>query len=1064
MNETWERVDEVQTLSMDECQQTILDLQARLGELEQENTLLREGQQRLDDWREKYADLFDVAPVGYCVLSENLRILDVNRVGAGVLGVQRGFLIGKDVTDFVVFEDQNVLYTHYTQLDENQTPQTCEIRLRRLDGSEMFVRVESIAVVQTRPWTRQYRSALVDVTAQRVGEHLLSSVSSDHRQGPRDCPDELSHASRVLQATEMRFRTIIEKSADGIIIIDVHGVVRFVNPAAEHLFGRPAIDLVGESFGFPVVAGETTELDVLRRDGKAVVAEMRVVETAWEGARVYLSTFRDITERKQSEKRQMIRFAVTSALAQFDMPADAVVRLLQSVCEYARWDVGELWLVDTDAHLLRWRYVWSSPSIDAMALERLSRTMVFTPGRNVYGRVWESGRAEWVGNIVADRACPRSSLLVAQGIRSALGIPLLKGRDVMGVMTFFSRATYEPDADMIDMLIDVGGQIGQFIARKRAEDELRSAHRALRTLNECNQALIHARNENAFLHKICRIIVEIGGYRMAWAGFAEQETSVRLVAQAGYEGLSLDTVDVLWGNVGRGHGPAYRALRSGQPCVAKNILSDSSYGGMHAEAERCGFGSSIALPLIAGDEQPFGVLTIYAEEPDSFGKEEMKLLTEMANDLAYGIIALRTRAERDRAERSLRVYTERLKNMREIDQAILTAQTPEAIATAALQHIRRLVPYDWAGIVGVDADSNQPVTLVADVKAGVGDTVSASDLEQTPPVIVSEVEYGIEHGSARYVEDVLDVVERSNVVEQLLLAGVRSYITAPLIADGQLIGEITLRAMKAYAFSRQHLAIAREVADQMAVAIHHARLFEQVQAGRERLQTLSRRLMEVQELERNRIARELHDEIGQSLTAVKISLQAVQRAPGATGFVAQLEQSISIVDHAVQQVRNLSLDLRPPLLDDLGLVAALRWYIDRQTQWAGFTTEFISDPIMMRLSPELETVCFRVVQEALTNVVRHAEASHVLIRLEQCDGELHLLIQDNGVGFDVRQAQQRAVRGDSLGLLGMQERVFFAGGQMDILSAPQGGTEIQAWFPLQETLPDHLAGEHDYKR
>ncbi len=1035
-------------LSLDECQQAILALQARLDELEQENSILREGQQRLDDSREKYADLFDVSPVGYCILSENLRIIDVNRVGAKLLGGQRGFLIGKDITDFVVFDHHNVLYTHYNQLDERQPPQTCEICLRRIDGAEKFVRVESIAVIPARPWSRQYRSVLVDVTAQRAGEHLLSSVGSTYQPAHVNSPESVSLDSHILHTTETRFRTIIEKSADGIIIIDVHGVVRFVNPAAERLFDRQTIDLMGESFGFPVVGGETTELDVLRRDGKVVVAEMRVVETAWEGARVYLATFRDITERKLSEKRQMIRFAVTSALAQFDMPTDAVVRLLQSVCEYARWDMGELWLVDADSHLLRWRYAWCAPAIDTAGLERLSRTMAFTEGRNLHGRVWASGRPEWAARIVIDRACPRSALLVSHGLRAALGIPLLKGRDVMGVMVFFSRSSYEPEADMVDMLVDVGGQIGQFIARKRAEDELRSAHRALRTLNECNQALIHARNETAFLQKICRIIVEIGGYRMAWAGFAEHAADVRLVAQAGYEGHALESVDILWGNVDRGHGPAYRALHSGQPCVAKNILSDSAYDGIHAEAERCGFGSSIALPLIAGDEHPFGVLTIYAKEPDSFGKEEVKLLTEMANDLAYGIIALRTRAERDRAERSLRVYTERLKNMREIDQAILTAQTPEAIATAALQHIRQLVPYDWAGIVGFDAESNQPVTLVDDVKAGLGDTVAASDLEQSPPIIISEATQGIEHGSARYIEDVLDITNRTEAIEQLLLAGVRSYITAPLIADGQLIGEITLRSMKAYAFSRQHLAIAREVADQMAVAIHHARLFEQVQAGRERLQTLSRRLMEVQELERNRIARELHDEIGQSLTAVKISLQAAQRAPESTGFVAQLEQSISIVDHAVQQVRNLSLDLRPPLLDDLGLVAALRWYIDRQTQWSGFTAEFISDPIMMRLSPELETVCFRVVQEALTNVVRHAEAHHVLVRLEQCDGELHLLIHDDGVGFDVRQAQQRAVRGDSLGLLGMQERVFFAGGKMEITSAPHHGTEIQVWFPL----------------
>jgi signal transduction histidine kinase len=619
-------------------------------------------------------------------------------------------------------------------------------------------------------------------------------------------------------------------------------------------------------------------------------------------------------------------------------------------------------------------------------------------------------------------------------------------------MSFFCRAIYKPDGEMIKIMSDVGSQVGQFIARKRAEDELRNAHRALRTLNECNQALIHATDESTFLHDICRVIVEVGGYRMAWAGFAEntsdKEMPVQIIARAAYEDTNLETIEVTWGNTEKAYGPIATAIHSGVPCVSKNILTDSSFAHLHAQATMYGFASSVALPLSASTAYPFGVLNIYAEEPEAFGREEVKLLMEMANDLAYGIIALRTRAERDRAERALRLYTERLKNMREIDQAILTAQTTDAIAQAALSHIRRLVPYQWASIVGFEADANQPVTLVADARSNDVDELSFVAPDTRQPMIISREPYGVQHGTARYVEDILDMPDRTPMLDQLLKAGVRSYITAPLIADGQLMGEINLRATSPYAFNKQHLSIAREVADQMAVAIHHARLFEQVRDGRERLQTLSRRLMEVQEVERDHIARELHDDIGQSLTAVKISLQAIQRVPEAAAISSNLEESIKIVDRALQRVRNLSLDLRPSLLDDLGLVAALRWYVDRQAQWAGFTAEFIPDPFMSRLPPELETVCFRVTQEALTNVVRHAHATHVRIELEQHDNELALIISDDGAGFDVREAQQRATRGSSLGLLGMQERVLFAGGQMDIISAPEQGTRIYARFPL----------------
>jgi signal transduction histidine kinase len=226
-------------------------------------------------------------------------------------------------------------------------------------------------------------------------------------------------------------------------------------------------------------------------------------------------------------------------------------------------------------------------------------------------------------------------------------------------------------------------------------------------------------------------------------------------------------------------------------------------------------------------------------------------------------------------------------------------------------------------------------------------------------------------------------------------------------------------------------------------------LFEQVRAGRERAQVLSQKLMAAQEAERRHLARELHDEIGQALTAIKINLQAVQRAAGEIAR-PRLEESMGIIDRALQQVRNLSLDLRPSLLDDLGLAAALRWYLDRQAQRAGFSAEFTTDPPGIRAPANLETACFRVAQEALTNIVRHAQAKRVRLDLRQSNSELCLRVRDDGIGFEVGEARQRAVRGSSLGLLGMQERVLLIRGRFEIRSSPGRGTEVQVRLPLSD--------------
>jgi PAS domain S-box-containing protein len=222
----------------------------------------------------------------------------------------------------------------------------------------------------------------------------------------------------------------------------------------------------------------------------------------------------------------------------------------------------------------------------------------------------------------------------------------------------------------------------------------------------------------------------------------------------------------------------------------------------------------------------------------------------------------------------------------------------------------------------------------------------------------------------------------------------------------------------------------------------------------ERLRTLSRRLLEVQETERRALARELHDEIGQALSALKINFQGMLRLTEPSAQARYLEDSVEIVEHTLQQVRSLSLDLRPSLLDDLGLVPALRWYLDNQAQRAGFAARLVADPLETRLPSHLETACFRVVQEAITNIVRHARAPRVDVELRHADSELRLTIRDDGLGFNVRAAQAHAARGNSLGLISMQERVHLAGGTMDIESTVGQGTQIRARFPLAGMMPD----------
>jgi signal transduction histidine kinase len=214
--------------------------------------------------------------------------------------------------------------------------------------------------------------------------------------------------------------------------------------------------------------------------------------------------------------------------------------------------------------------------------------------------------------------------------------------------------------------------------------------------------------------------------------------------------------------------------------------------------------------------------------------------------------------------------------------------------------------------------------------------------------------------------------------------------------------------------------------------------------ARDTLQMFSRQLIEAQEDERRRISRELHDQIGQVLTAVKMNLFSVQNICSGPESVFYIKDNVDAIDEALRLVRDLSVDLRPPVLDDLGLVSALRWYIDRYTTRTGLTVDVRIElqEHGERFSREVETACFRIAQEALTNVVRHASANGIVVSLVRDDNCLLLSIRDDGVGFNPERLRKRATRA-TLGLISMQERAHAAGGTIEIDSVISKGTEIR---------------------
>ena len=236
-------------------------------------------------------------------------------------------------------------------------------------------------------------------------------------------------------------------------------------------------------------------------------------------------------------------------------------------------------------------------------------------------------------------------------------------------------------------------------------------------------------------------------------------------------------------------------------------------------------------------------------------------------------------------------------------------------------------------------------------------------------------------------------------------------------------------------------ALKREISER-------ARAEELLRNYTNRLRTLSARLMEARESERRHIAHELHDEIGQLLTGVKLSLDSIRRRadePMAAGLSDVQEE----LNRLMERVRDLSLNLRPSLLDTLGLLPTLQWHFKRYTEQTGIAVDFSHDGESRRMPIEIETVLYRVVQEALTNVARHAAVDTVGVGMAMNDREATVTIADRGAGFDVNDALEK---GRTMGLSGMRERVDDLGGTLTIQSAPSSGTRLTIVLPVLSPL------------
>jgi signal transduction histidine kinase len=316
----------------------------------------------------------------------------------------------------------------------------------------------------------------------------------------------------------------------------------------------------------------------------------------------------------------------------------------------------------------------------------------------------------------------------------------------------------------------------------------------------------------------------------------------------------------------------------------------------------------------------------------------------------------------------------------------------------------------------------------------------------------------LQNSAPLHFQDVIDKLSHGGILEMavndshgqrtdnnMFPEGIRLGVFMPLLVQNRLVGVISFGYQDLEAYTLERTALAQQVANSLAVALQQALLLSQVIASGERLQELAQRVIAAQEAERLRISRELHDESGQVLTALKVQLEILKAdlSPAMDDIREQLTDSIALADNIMKTLRALAHGLRPPVTDALGLEIIIGDLCQDFGKRVGLKIDYTPE-VLPDLTDVIKITLYRFTQEALTNIARHAQAKNVQVQFHRVDSSLTLTIQDDGVGFDL----PNSTRG--MGLESMGERLELVGGNLEILTQPGQGTHLNACVPIGE--------------
>lgn len=566
--------------------------------------------------------------------------------------------------------------------------------------------------------------------------------------------------------------------------------------------------------------------------------------------------------------------------------------------------------------------------------------------------------------------------------------------------------------------------------RKRAEDALRRRADELAALTRVGREIMYVRDLYQVFTSIARHAAQLSHSDAGGVYSFLPDGTLYIAASYGISESFVEAINAR--GIAPGQGAIGWAVAERCPVQVPDTMAESSYAFRHlAEMEQ--IRAVLAVPMLR-EAQVIGGIVLWHRTARRFAPLEVAFLQALAQQCVNAV----ANAQLFEAEARRRREAETL---REIASALNTSLHREQVLQLILEQLARVVDYDSTSIMLV-------VDGIVDIVAWRG---LPDQARQFMPQQVDNLPHVDEVLRTRQPVIIPDTAVDARWQYHFHTRQIRCWLGVPLVVQDRVIGLLNLDKQQRSFYSERDAQLTMAFAHQAAVAIENARLLDAIETHRQGLQRLSAQLINSQEAERKRIARELHDEMGQALTAMRINLAAMEK-----GLPAEMEPTIRnrlqetswLADQTLERVRELSFDLRPSILDELGLVETLDWYVDRFAKRLSLEASFEAVGMEERLPPEIETVVYRAVQEGLTNIAKHSQAQRISLSLRRTNSVVSVIIADDGQGFDSQKVARSEFPERGVGLLGMRERVSVVGGSLRILSEPGQGTRLYLQLPV----------------